>query len=213
MGRWTTQVQDLRLYTNFVVSVSMNTGEEEPSASAAKAAPDNTTSHNSNDNASGSKRNGKPTTKCIKCNKRWAREGCTQKACLNCCDDLEGCETHKKPRAQAELKEQILAGTTEVQKLAAAKRKLRIPANNFFREPGFVYQGDTVIIWDIRAYVRDEKAARDEAVRMSKRRAKHKRDTEADAPTTVKPLRNSRKRFRRIWDDLFQASLTGNDEE
>jgi len=175
-----------------------------PSSAATDESPQQSSEETSFNNSS-NKKNGKPPSKCDKCNKRLAREGCTQKACLNCCDDLGGCETHKKPRAQAELKEQILAGTTQVQTLAAAKRKLRIPPKSFFREPGFVYQGDTVIIWDIRSYVKDEKA-RDDAVRMSKRRRKNKKGDEVNF-SVPSPLKNSRKRFRRIWEELVQTSL------
>lgn len=140
--------------------------------------------------------------KCSKCQKRLAREGCTQMACLNCCSDLDGCETHKKPRAQALLKEQILAGTTETQKLAAAKRRMRIPeTGRFFREPGFVYQGDTVVIWDLRAYASNPKW-REDALRKSIRR-KRARSLEAHRP----PLRTSRKRFHRIVEKFHHQSL------
>lgn len=140
-----------------------------------------------------------PNAKCGKCNKRVAREGCTQLACLQCCDDETGCESHKKPRAHALRKEQVLAGTTEVQRLAAAKRSMRIPAGRFFREPGFVYQGDTVVIWDLRAYARNPKW-KEEAVRKSMRRSK------ATRHSLVRRLRNSRKRFHRIMNELFLAS-------
>ena len=142
------------------------------------------------------------TNKCAKCQKRMAREACTQAACLNCCDDLEGCETHKKPRAQALLKEQILAGTTEVQKLAAAKRRMRIPASGrFFKEPGFVYQGDTVVIWDVRAFARNAKW-REDAVRKSARRQRA-----LVLEDHHRTLRTSRKRFRRIVQNWYEEAL------
>ena len=137
--------------------------------------------------------------KCVKCNKRLAREGCTQSACLPCCDDVAGCESHAKPRAHALWKEQVLAGTTEVQQLAAAKLKMRIPAGRFFREPGFVYQGDTVVIWDLRAYARNPKW-REDAVRKSVRRSK------AAVHSHVPRLKNSRKRFHRLMHELYLAS-------
>ena len=135
--------------------------------------------------------------KCGKCSKRMAREGCTQLACLQCCDDFNGCESHRKPRAHALWKEQVLAGTTDVQSLAAAKRKMRIPAGRVFREPGFVYQGDTVVIWDLRAFARNPKW-REEAIRKSIRRSKV-------TPRHIPRLRNSRKRFRRLMTELYLA--------
>ena len=142
------------------------------------------------------------TNKCAKCQKRMAREACTQGACLTCCDDLEGCEVHKKPRAQALLKEQILAGTTETQKLAAARRRMRIPdSGRFFKEPGFVYQGDTVVIWDVRAYARNPKW-REDAVRKSVRRQRA-----LVLKDHYRPLRNSRKRFRRIAEMWYEEAL------
>ena len=161
---------------------------------------------------SASPRNGSSSSngnlmKCVKCHKRVAREGCTQTACLNCCDDVEGCETHRKPRAQALMKEQILAGTTEVQRLAAAKRRMRIPdTGRFFREPGFVYQGDTVVIWDLRAYA-DHPKWRDEAVRKAMRRQKARQHHRLEGSAVVQnPLRNSRKRFHRIVQERYLAS-------
>lgn len=138
--------------------------------------------------------------KCVKCNRRLAREGCTQSACILCCEDLTGCESHRKPRLHALWKEQVLAGTTEVQQLAAAKRKMRIPSGRrFFREPGFVYQGDTVVIWDLQAYAQNPKW-RDDAVRKAVRRSK---STCHNNSPTFRRLRNSRKRFRRLMHEFY----------
>jgi len=167
------------------------------SASSTTAKNNNLKGNNSNTTAAAVAAN-----KCGKCQKRLAREGCTQLACLLCCSDVDGCETHKKPRAQALLKEQILAGTTETQKNAAAKRRVRIPeTGRFFREPGFVYQGDTVVIWDLRAYVSNPKW-REDAQRKAMRRQRA-RGLEAHHP----PLRTSRKRFHRIVEKLYRQSL------
>lgn len=160
-------------------------------------------------------------SKCSKCNKRIAREGCTQLACIQCCDDLVGCEIHKKPRAHAIWKEKILNGTTDVQRMAAAKRNMRIPAGRFFREPGFVYQGDTVVIWDVRAYARNPKR-REEAIRKSLRRrssssissvAKTDQQQQRQGEGHVVPrLRNSRKRFRQIFANANVLASRGVDE-
>jgi hypothetical protein len=137
--------------------------------------------------------------KCSKCDKRLAREGCTQSACLLCCTDVSGCEPHSKSRAQAQWRKDVLEGATEIQRLAAQRRKLRIPevpGKRFFRESGFVYQGDTVVIWDLHKYARNAKW-RDDAIRKSLRR--RKTITPADRPR----LRINRQRFRRIMNELY----------
>ena len=124
-------------------------------------------------------------------------------ACLVCCDDLEGCTTHQKPRAQALLKEQILAGTTATQTMAAAQRRRRIPdAGRFFKEPGFVYQGDTVVIWDLRAYAQNIKW-REDAVRKSVRR---QRANALHQDRNRPLLRTSRKRFHRLTQKWYSQA-------
>jgi len=169
------------------------------------AANKNSNNHNNNTTS---------INKCTKCQKRVAREGCTQTSCLPCCTDLEGCETHRKQRAQALWKEQVRAGTTDVQRLAAAKRRMRM--GRFFREPGFVYQGDTVVIWDLRAYASNPKW-REEAVRKAMRRKKAEQNNGGGAAAVsssttssssgVRPrLRNSRKRFHRIVEERYRAA-------
>jgi hypothetical protein len=147
----------------------------------------------------------------VKCNKRLAREGCTQTACLHCCDDVDGCISHQKPRAQAHFKEQILAGTTLVQQEANAKRKLQLCAPSkgkfFFREPGFKYQGDTVVIWDVRAYAQNPRWKED-AIRKALRRQKAtNNNTDWEI---LPPLRNSRKRFHQLVEQWYQTSLTAD---
>jgi hypothetical protein len=137
--------------------------------------------------------------KCAKCEKRLAREGCTQAACLICCTDVSGCEPHNKSRAQAQWKKDVLAGQTEIQLLAAQRRKLRIPevsGKRFFWESGFVYQGDSVVIWDLREFASNAKW-RDDAIRKSLRR--RKTTTSVDRPR----LRINRRRFRRIMNELY----------
>jgi hypothetical protein len=153
--------------------------------------------------------------KCQKCDKRSAKEGCTQLACIQCCDDGLGCESHKKQRSLAIWKEQVLSGTTDVQIEAARIRKMKIQSGNgkqrcFFREPGFVYQGDTVVIWDIRAYASNPKW-RDDAIRKSTRRKRAELATKIgvhENGTTFpnRRLRNSRKRFSRIMNDLYEKN-------
>jgi hypothetical protein len=78
-----------------------------------------------------------------------------------------------------------------------------------FREPGFVYQGDTVIIWSLRDYISNPKW-REDALRKSNRR--RARTTDAMEATDLtqklsKPRRNRRKRFRRTMESLYKKSL------
>ena len=147
------------------------------------------------------------TIRCTKCIKRKAREGCTLSACLLCCAD-DGCPVHKKAKEQRAWREQVIAGTTGVQRWATEKRRKRIPAGRF-REPGFVYQGDTIILWNLRTYARNAKW-REEAIRKSRRR--NGAQTNATLSTSTasrrcRPLRNSRQRFTRIVEELYQKSL------
>lgn len=152
--------------------------------------------------------------KCQVCLRRLARDGCTQRACIQCCTDISGCVSHQKPRAQTLWKEQVLAGTTETQLWAAQQRRMRLmdkassgKRRGFFREPGFVYQGDTVVIWDIRSYASNPKWKED-AIRKSVRR---NRAIESTVPAPR--LRNNRKRFQKIMNDLYLASLLNSDDE
>jgi len=131
---------------------------------------------------------------CVKCSRK-ARIDCTVRCCVNCCDD-ERCETHRKAKAQKEWKSQVLAGTTDVQKVAAEIRRRTIPPSGF-REGSFRYTGDTVVIWDLKAYMRNPNWKED-AIRRSKRR--HGDDV------YQRSRRNSRKRFLRVVEDLRKKS-------
>jgi hypothetical protein len=101
-----------------------------------------------------------------------------------------------------------------VQLEAAAKRKLQLRAPSkgkfFFREPGFKYQGDTVVIWDVRAYAQNPRWKEDairKAVRRQKATNNHK-DWEI-----LPPLRNSRKRFHHLVEQWYQTSLTAEQKD
>jgi hypothetical protein len=166
---------------------------------------------------------GAAVNKCVKCGKRAARDGCTERACLVCCEDVANCDSHRRPRAQQAWREQVLAGTTQVQILAAAKRAHRL-APGRFREAGFAYQGDTVVIWDVRQFARTARW-REEAVRKSVRRRRASNISSANdssnntaASTAAKnasgggtnrnpPLRNNRRRFRCMVEQWYQESL------
>jgi quinol monooxygenase YgiN len=163
--------------------------------------------------------------KCGKCQKRVASKGCVMFCCLPCCDD-ETCEKHLQVKEKQRWKEQILAGTTEIQKQAREKRQLLLHKKRF-REPGFKYVGDTVVIWNINEYAQNAKW-RDDAIRRSNRRKAREQDSapsptvngnnkktsqehaqqqQSTRSTTIKPVRSSRKRFRRLFEQLYQESL------
>lgn len=142
----------------------------------------------------------KQRSRCQHCEKRTALAGCTQFSCLHCCTD-EACERHQKSREQAAWKDQVLAGTTDVQQRAKVLRNKALQPGRF-REPGFAFQGDTVVIWNVREYAANSKW-REDAVRKSLRRQARRMD---GVPLT-KPLRNNRRRFHRIMERLHQQSI------
>jgi len=148
--------------------------------------------------------------KCALCSKRFAVKECSLTACTQCCTD-ESCERHKRLREQALWKERVIAGTTMIQTHAREKRsKLLKPGR--FREPGFVYQGDTVVIWSLREYMRNPKW-RDDALRKSNRRKARATDGMATEELAKKlssrPAdgRNRQQRFRQFMEEKYKASL------
>jgi hypothetical protein len=148
-------------------------------------------------------RESQTASRCAKCQKRKAREGCAQASCLFCCEDSV-CEVHKKMRELKSWKEQVVSGETLVQLLAAEKRRQRIPSGRC-REPGFLYQGDTLVIWDLRTFSSNAKWKED-AIRKSKRRRATQSNHALNAKS-IGPLRNSRRRFALIVEELYQKSL------
>ena len=141
-------------------------------------------------------------SKCSLCQKRKAAEGCINQSCLSCCKD-NNCPPHKRAREQAAWKAQVLDRTTPVQLRAAGLRARRIiDRKGFLKEPGFVYTGDTIVIWNIREYLANSKW-KDDAIRKSLRR--HERNEFQAAKT--KRLGNSRKRFRLIIEQWLQESM------
>jgi hypothetical protein len=164
--------------------------------------------------------------KCGTCQKRVASKGCVISCCVQCCDN-DTCEKHLQIKEKQRWKEQVLSGTTEIQKLAREKQLLLLHKKRF-REPGFKYVGDTVVIWSIYEYAQNNKW-REDAIRRSNRRKAREQDslsvpsssspsssattatkTSQDGmkqPCTIKPVRSSNKRFRRIFDKLYQESM------
>lgn len=130
---------------------------------------------------------------CKTCNKRRAREGCTMRCCVTCCDDT-ACEVHMKSKEQKAWKESVLAGTTDIQKRAAELRRRRLVPGTF-RESLFLYVGDSVVLWNLREYANNPKW-REDAVRKSKRRA-----------AGMLPVLQKRRRLAEIVDELYEKLL------
>lgn len=135
--------------------------------------------------------------------------GCTQSACLACCED-KTCVTHKEVRAHAQWKEQVLAGTTDLQLLAKEKRSKAIPVGRF-KEQNFSYLGDTVVLWDLDQYFRNS-AWREDAIRKSKKRRtrqlNHDLSTGVAATSKAPSKKARRQRFHDTMEALFQKSLS-----
>jgi len=145
----------------------------------------------------------KSSAKCGLCSKRMSREGCTRQACLQCCSD-DNCESHRKSKENAIWKQQVLSGTTDVQNMVNAIRKKTIRKGRF-REIGFRYQGDTVIIWDLREYRRNSKWKED-AMRKSARRSAREEQVTSDGLQPFRSLGSRRKRFHRLIEEHYKRS-------
>ena len=149
--------------------------------------------------------------KCTKCGTRQARKGCTKSACLACCTD-EDCEAHRESREQAQWREKLLAGKTDIQLRAKAKRS-KVINKGQFREKEFGYIGDTVIIWNIHEYMANPKW-KDDALRKANRRnarvsgkANNSPKNKKKKTITKRRSNNPGGRFRRVMEDLYQSSL------
>lgn len=134
---------------------------------------------------------------CNTCHKRRPAKGCTMQCCVTCCNDSV-CEVHMKLKEQKVWKKSVLAGTTDVQKQAALLRKRRL-APGTFREPLFMYVGDSIVLWNLRDYVKNPKW-KEEAIRKSKRRSAGK------VQYAIK-----RRPFAQIVDELYKKSLRSTD--
>ena len=141
-------------------------------------------------------------SRCTKCQKRKAAEGCHEAACLACCEDMT-CVPHKRPREQALFRAQVLEASTDIQRRAADLRARKIPdKRRFVREPSLAYTGDTIVIWNVREYLANPKW-RDDAVRKSLRRQERSESTQAKSRTG---LGSSRKRFRAFLQQKLDES-------
>jgi hypothetical protein len=99
-------------------------------------------------------------------------------------------------------------GTSEVQRDAKNKRAKLITNKGQlmrFREPGFVYMGDTVMIWNLQDYLQNPKWKEDALRKSSKRKARQE-DIEGEGSRRSVGT-GSRKRFRRVMERLYEQTL------
>lgn len=92
-----------------------------------------------------------------------------------------------------------MSGTTDINKKAEARRASKIIPGSF-REPGFLYLNQTITIWNRNKFMANRKWKEDAIRRSEKRKAR-------DASSMKPVLRNSRKRFWTIMEDLYRKSL------
>eukprot|EP00977_Amphora_coffeiformis_P015495 scaffold4525_cov132-Amphora_coffeaeformis.AAC.3 len=176
------------------------------------------------------------TLLCRQCQKRHAHRECPAHACHVCCTTTATtttCPKHAAMRAKQQWRQRVLEGKTDVQLFAAAKRKALLPKHGgkFHRESGFVYAGDTVVIWNLREYY-DNPKWRDDARRRSIRRQQTEHDTavrmlpangidindndddDGDGKQYPRPpIKNSRKRFRQLVEGKYQDYLQNNNNQ
>lgn len=93
-------------------------------------------------------------------------------------------------------KENVLAGTSDLQKRAALLRKRRLSPGTF-REPLFLYVGDSIVLWSLREYIKNPKW-KEEAIRKSKRRT---------AGMAQYAGYRKRRPLTQIVDELYEKSL------
>lgn len=125
--------------------------------------------------------------------------GCSQAACISCCSDLQ-CEGHKEARENAQWKEDVLKGTTDVQKRAKAKKASAVIPGSF-HESGFLFLNQTITIWNRKEFMSNKKWKEDAVRRADKRKARR------NMTRTMQPIGNSIKRFRRVMEGLYRKTV------
>lgn len=99
-----------------------------------------------------------------------------------------------------------MTATTPIQLEARGKRAKVINnkgKNSMFREKGFTYLGDTVVVWNLTEYLANKKWKEDALRKANKRRQQFQ-----SMPSTAKVHKGTRrKRFRCIMEDLYKKSL------
>jgi hypothetical protein len=122
---------------------------------------------------------------------------CIHSACLACCSDLQ-CKGHREARENAQWKEAVLTGTTDIHIKAKSKRASAVLPGSF-REPGFLYLNQTITLWDRNKFMKNKKWKEDAIRRSEKRKARND-------SSSIPVVGNSRKRFRTVMENLYRKS-------
>jgi hypothetical protein len=87
-----------------------------------------------------------------------------------------------------------------------------IPSGRF-KETGFTYLGDSVVLWDLQQYMANP-AWRDEAVRKSKKRQARKRnhDLGSNVVSEATKKRGRRQSFQDTMERLYQQSMSSTEK-
>ena len=129
--------------------------------------------------------------------------GCTQQSCLHCCTSTE-CESHADSRAKQQYHANLLQGNTEIALRAKQVRSLTL-LPGAFHESGFVSLKQTIKIWDLQEFLANPKWKEDAIRKSQKRKAREYETTAAsDGPPRLK---NSRKRFHLLLDNLYKKNV------
>ena len=132
---------------------------------------------------------------------------CSQQACAQCCTDAH-CEGHQQFR----IRESIINGTHPIQITAKKQRDLAVKSDTF-REKGFKYMGETVLIWNFDKFM-DNPKWKEEAIRKLKKnfivnnsRARVHHLKRKQFGTDVPDSEGRKKRFNRVMQHLYEKSV------
>jgi hypothetical protein len=102
-----------------------------------------------------------------------------------------------------------MSGTTPIQLAAKEKRSkvINTGKHSMFREKGFNYLGDTVVVWNLSEYL-DNRKWKEDALRKANKRRQQFQHTDESSPCKKKRYKGSgRKIFRTVMEDLYKKSL------
>ena len=130
---------------------------------------------------------------------------CSQLACIKCCDDEE-CEGHRATREEKKKQDEIMAGTSNINKIAAKQRKCAVKPGAFPGEPAFHYLNESILIWDTKAYLANPKW-REDTIRRSEKNKRAREVYQSSLPAVKKAKGNRKTRFNRIMNQLYEESM------
>ncbi len=93
-------------------------------------------------------------------------QDCLNQACVKCCTSPT-CQPHLEARKELKRKESLLEGTDYISRTAASKRASKVTPG-MFHDANMQYFGETVVIWNVHEFWRNDKW-REDAIRRSVR--------------------------------------------